>query len=136
MNFFNAILCKKEKFKLSISKELGYVLTGAPGSGKTAVILELAKRGHAVIHEAATAFIREEQMKGLACPWRSADFIDNVIAIQIKQQLNATGALQFYDRSPFCTYALHHYLSQMIEQGNICSELLLKEIERCLNNYI
>ena len=38
-----------------------FIFTGAPGSGKTSVIKELEKLGHAVIHEAATDVIAEEQ---------------------------------------------------------------------------
>lgn len=41
-----------------------FILTGTPGSGKTSVIKELEKLGHAVIHEAATDVISIEQAKG------------------------------------------------------------------------
>ena len=34
-----------------------FVLTGPPGAGKTSVLRELARRGHAVVEEAATAVI-------------------------------------------------------------------------------
>jgi predicted ATPase len=34
-----------------------YVLTGAPGSGKTSLLQALAARGWAVVHEAATDVI-------------------------------------------------------------------------------
>ena len=40
------------------------VITGAPSSGKTAVILELERRGFRVIKEVARAFIEEELKKG------------------------------------------------------------------------
>ena len=40
------------------------VVTGAPSSGKTAVICELERRGHRVVHEAARAFIDSELRKG------------------------------------------------------------------------
>lgn len=41
-----------------------YVITGAPCSGKTAVINELARRGYAVVHEVARAYIAKELKKG------------------------------------------------------------------------
>ena len=41
-----------------------YVITGAPCSGKTAVISELEKRGFPVVHEVARAYIDGELDKG------------------------------------------------------------------------
>lgn len=40
------------------------VITGAPCSGKTAVVSELARRGFRVVHEAARAHIDAEMKKG------------------------------------------------------------------------
>ena len=40
------------------------VITGAPCSGKTAVIHLLEQRGHKVVHEVARAYIDDELMKG------------------------------------------------------------------------
>jgi len=42
-----------------------YVITGAPCSGKTSVILELEQRGFSVVHEAARAHIDEQRVLGL-----------------------------------------------------------------------
>jgi len=42
-----------------------YVITGAPCSGKTSVILELERRGYCVVHEAARAYIDEQRALGL-----------------------------------------------------------------------
>lgn len=42
------------------------VLTGAPCSGKTAVVNELARRGHGVVHEAARAHIEGKQARGFS----------------------------------------------------------------------
>lgn len=42
------------------------ILTGAPCSGKTAVINELARRGHGVVHEAARAYIEMQLAAGLS----------------------------------------------------------------------
>jgi predicted ATPase len=44
------------------------VITGAPCSGKTAVILVLEQRGYQVVHEVARAYIDNELMKGKTLP--------------------------------------------------------------------
>jgi len=41
-----------------------HVITGAPCSGKTAVIRELERRGYAVVHEVARAYIDAQISKG------------------------------------------------------------------------
>jgi len=43
-----------------------HVLTGAPCSGKTAVINELARRGFGVVHETARAHIEDKLAQGLS----------------------------------------------------------------------
>jgi predicted ATPase len=43
-----------------------YILTGAPCAGKTAVINELARRGHGVVHETARAHIEGKLAQGLS----------------------------------------------------------------------
>lgn len=42
-----------------------FIITGAPCSGKTAVISELERRGYSVVHEAARAYI--DQQLALGC---------------------------------------------------------------------
>ena len=49
------------------------VITGAPSSGKTAVIAELERRGCRVVHEAARAYIEEELEKGRTLQQVKAD---------------------------------------------------------------
>ncbi len=53
-----------------------FILTGAPGSGKTTIIHALEAQGFAVIPEAATDIIAKEQLKGTLEPWKHPDFID------------------------------------------------------------
>ena len=49
------------------------VITGAPCSGKTAVIHMLEQRGYQVIHEVARAYIDNELMRGKTLPEIKAD---------------------------------------------------------------
>jgi predicted ATPase len=49
------------------------VITGGPGSGKTTVLAELARRGHICVPEDARAVIQEQVVIGsLAVPWADA----------------------------------------------------------------
>jgi predicted ATPase/GrpB-like predicted nucleotidyltransferase (UPF0157 family) len=112
-----------------------FILTGAPGSGKTAVVQELEKLGYVVIHESATDVIGREQQLGNMQPWEKSDFVDKIIAMQKHRQAEVSGGLQFYDRSPFCTYALGRYLSHGHNSFKP-SPTLLAEIDRCLKQSI
>lgn len=113
-----------------------FIFTGAPGSGKTSVIQELEKLGHVVIHESATDFIAQEQTKGNMRPWEQANFVDKIILMQKTRQMNAHAALQFHDRSVFCSYALSQYLSYTKNIEFIPSNIILNEIDRCLKSHI
>lgn len=113
-----------------------FIFTGTPGSGKTSVINALEKRGYSVIHEAATDVIYDAQLNGVNAPWEDEHFIDAVAYCQKERQMNAVGDLQFYDRSPFCTYALWKYLSQVSDASFAPSLELSQEIDRCLKGGI
>ncbi len=52
------------------------VVTGAPSSGKTAVISELESRGCKVVHEVARAYIEDELAKGRSLQQIKADPLD------------------------------------------------------------
>ncbi len=109
-----------------------YIFTGTAGSGKTSVIQELERLGYLVVFESATDVIAKEQASGNMLPWEQSDFVDKIILMQKSRQMNAKGELQFYDRSPFCTYALGRYLSHWYNNDFTPSPLLLDEIDRCL----
>jgi predicted ATPase len=53
-----------------------FILTGAPGSGKTAIIRQLELDGFSVVEEAAADIIALAQAQGIAEPWKHASFID------------------------------------------------------------
>jgi predicted ATPase len=106
-----------------------YVITGAPGAGKTTILAALRRRGYAVVDEAATDVIAREQASGSAEPWHDADFLDKIALLQHeRRQLQApTGAtVQVFDRSPICTLALAHYLERPV------TPLLAEEVDRVL----
>src|ERR1700678_3277797 len=89
------------------------ILTGAPGSGKTAIIRQLELDGFNVVEEAATDIIALEQARGVAEPWKRPSFIDTIAELQRRRQLRAsceTDEAQFHDRSVICTAALAVYL--------------------------
>jgi predicted ATPase len=91
-----------------------YILTGAPGAGKTAILRLLETLGHAVVEEAATDVIALASALGDEEPWRDPGFIDKVLALQLRRQEAARAAagraVAFFDRSPACTLALARYL--------------------------
>ena len=85
-----------------------YILTGAPGAGKTALLRLLERRGHVVVEEAATDVIALEQALGRDEPWTDPGFIDLIVALQ-KQRQTVVGS-GFFDRSPVCALALAEFL--------------------------
>lgn len=105
----------------------GYVLTGAPGSGKTAVLRQLELDGYAVVEEAATDVIALQQALGVREPWREAGFVERIVELQRRRHLGAgvnSRGVTFFDRSPVCTVALSRHLGLPLPAG------LLAEIER------
>jgi len=104
-----------------------FILTGAPGSGKTAILRQLEIEGFSVVEEAATDVIAIEQARGVVEPWKDARFIDSITELQRRRQILKSfeaGDIQFHDRSVVCTAALAIYLGYRIP------ETLRQEIER------
>lgn len=90
-----------------------YIVTGAPGAGKTAIIRQLEIDGFAVVEEAATDVITLWQASGIAEPWTRPEFVDAVVSLQQTRErraVSATDGVQFHDRSVVCTAALADYL--------------------------
>ena len=106
-----------------------HALTGAPGSGKTAVLRLLEIDGYEVVEEAATDVIALGHALGQDEPWQDQDFINKIITLQKQRQecaRAAPGAAVFFDRSPICTLALSRYL------GFPPSRLLSSEVSRVM----
>jgi predicted ATPase len=105
---------------------LRYIITGAPGAGKTTILAALRARGYAVVDEAATDIIAEEQALGRVEPWGDPGFIDAIALLQCKRQQQPAPAtvVQVFDRSPICTVALAHY------GGRPVTPILAREVER------
>jgi predicted ATPase len=60
----------------------GYILTGAPGAGKTAVLRLLEVNGHVVVEEAATDTIALDHALGHGQPWHDHTFIYRIVTLQ------------------------------------------------------
>jgi len=120
VDFVNGVLMKR------------YIVTGTPGCGKTSIIKALEEQGYLVVKEAATDVIASEQAQGNAEPWMKPTFIEEIIKLQYERQKQvetSDSKLQFFDRSPVCTYALAVYL------GYQPSPALLDEIGRVKTIY-
>jgi predicted ATPase len=103
-----------------------FILTGTPGSGKTAILRQLELDGFGVVEEAATDVIAVSQARGVDEPWQQPGFTDAIAALQRRRQLAADhhDGPVFFDRSPICTYALALHL------GHPVGDVLAEELER------
>ena len=104
-----------------------FIITGAPGAGKTAIIRQLELDGFSVVEEAATDVIAAAHAQGTDEPWRHRWFIDAIVDLQRDRQIRAShqpDEIQFHDRCVFCTAALAVYL------GHPFSPFLTSELER------
>jgi predicted ATPase len=107
-----------------------YILTGTPGSGKTAILRMLEAAGYPVVEEAATDVIALNQALGRDQPWDEHAFIDSIVTLQRRRQdrvlAGPNGGVVFFDRSPVCTLALSRYA------GLAPSPLLARELDRVM----
>jgi predicted ATPase len=104
-----------------------FIITGAPGAGKTAIIRQLELDGFSVVEEAATDVIAAAQAQGTAQPWTHPSFIDAIARLQRDRQMRASyqpDEVQLHDRCTVCTAALAVYL------GYPFSPFLAGELER------
>ena len=106
-----------------------FIITGAPGAGKTALIRQLALQGFSVVEEAATDVIAAEHDRGINQPWTDPSFIDAVAKLQRERLIRASHQpddIQFHDRCVLCTAALAIYLDYPF------STFLTTELERIM----
>ena len=104
-----------------------FIITGAPGAGKTAIIRQLELDGFSVVEEAATDVVAAAQAQGTVQPWTHPSFIDVIANLQRDRQIRASyqpDEVQFHDRCVVCTAALAVYL------GYPLSPFLANELER------
>jgi predicted ATPase len=104
-----------------------FIITGAPGAGKTAIIRQLELDGFSVVEEAATDVIAAAQAQGTVEPWKHPSFIDAIATLQRDRQIRTShqpDEVQFHDRCAVCTAALAVYL------GHPVSPFLVGELER------
>jgi len=104
-----------------------FILTGAPGAGKTILLRRLELAGYPVVEEAATDLIALAGARGVEKHWEEPGFIDDIVALQRQRQLRAEAwpdEVAFFDRSPICTWALSEFL------GRAPSDALRAEVER------
>src|SRR5207237_7422554 len=104
-----------------------FIITGAPGAGKTVIIRQLELDGFSVVEEAATDVIAAAQAQGTVQPWRHPSFIDVIASLQRDRQVRASyqpDEVQFHDRCAVCTAALAVYL------GYPYTPFLSSELER------
>jgi len=104
-----------------------FIITGAPGAGKTAIIRQLELEGFSVVEEAATDVIAAVHAQGTVQPWTQPSFIDVIANLQKDRQIRASyqpEEVQFHDRCVVCTAALALYL------GHAFSPFLTGELER------
>jgi predicted ATPase len=110
-----------------------YIITGTPGCGKTSILRLLEVAGYPVVEEAATDIIAMRQAQGVAEPHTQPSFIDDIANLQKHRQmqpLDPSVRVQFFDRSPVCTYALSRWLGYPI------STTLANEMERICAGHV
>ncbi|WP_055048181.1 AAA family ATPase [Devosia sp. A16] len=97
-----------------------FILTGAPGAGKTVIVRALEAGGIDVVEEAATDVIALDQGRGIDESWRRPEFIDDIARLQLQRAARpATGNVRVSDRSLVCTLALAEYLGHPVPDALI-----------------
>ncbi len=104
-----------------------FIITGAPGAGKTAIIRQLELDGFSVVEEAATDVIAAEHAQWTAQPWTHPSFIDRIATIcnaTVRFERHISRTRFSFMTAVLCTAALAVYL------GYPFSPTLAAELER------
>ena len=94
-----------------------FILTGAPGAGKTSILRALAAGGYAIVPEAATDVMTARLALAQAEPWADPLFIDRIAALQRQRReapVRPGVTVQVHDRSAVCTLALARHLGHPV----------------------
>lgn len=94
-----------------------FILTGAPGAGKTSILRALAAAGYPVIEEAATDVMAGRLALAEADPSADPLSIDRIAALQRQRReapVRPGATVQVHDRSAVCTLALARYLGHPV----------------------
>jgi predicted ATPase len=94
-----------------------FILTGAPGSGKTSILRVLAATGYAVVDEAATDVMAARLAAKYTEPWTDPKFIERIAVLQRHRREEPAGpgaTAQVHDRSAVCTLALARHLGHPV----------------------
>jgi len=94
-----------------------FILTGAPGAGKTSILRALAAAGYPVVEEAATDVMAARLALAEAEPLADPRFIDRIAVLQRQRRAAPVGpgaTVQVHDRSAVCTLALARYLGHPV----------------------
>ena len=108
-----------------------YIITGAPGTGKTSIINELKQRGFNCIDENSREIIAEQMItRGEILPWKNQIAFENKVANMRKQQYLSSpkNCICFFDRSVLDCLA-YLRLSNLYATSEI-----IKHIEECSFN--
>ena len=100
------------------------ILTGTPGSGKTAILRQLEVDGYPVVEEAATDVIALGIALGRPELWQGPGFPERILDLQLRRWRASGPGVTFFDRSPVCTLALSRHL------GGTPTPRLLAEVTR------
>ena len=124
-----------------------YIITGAPGAGKTTILKRLQEYGESVVQEAATDVIKKEIKLGVEFPWLEEGFREKIVTLQQNRWLEEKAIktnryfLQrsFTDRSPvdtltYClmfhgtpTTDLQKAVQDLVSQGHYHQTVFLVE---------
>lgn len=92
-----------------------FILTGAPGAGKTTIINRLSHLGYKTIQEGFMDLHKRMRADGWEDPLRDPLFIEWLVLLQTERLHTISQVLEevvFLDRSPLCTLALNRLMER------------------------